>query len=175
MKTNLISMACACLFIHTAVLGQPVATSASLSATSSTHLKSESGQFLWEYNHNGMCCTNKKTNKCWIITPENSKLPSKNVTCMLTLSNGHTYIGTEKGILFWDNYAFLLITTENSRLTSNHIVSMRLDDRGDVLVTAKNGCRLLGKGKYFKTFRLVPPADDPHHEEILVNSGRLVY
>ncbi len=97
----------------------------------------ENDKYIWAESNLGLLRINKKNFKAWRITG-NADMPCENVTCILCLPDGSTYIGTKNGILFWDNYAFLSITTENSWLPENHIVKMK-PYRGGILITTKNG------------------------------------
>ena len=110
--------------------------------------------YIWIGSNMGLIRHNIRTGKEWLLTKENSKLPSNMITCMVCLSDGQTYIGTTNGILIWDNYAFLVINTENSELPENYIQEMFLDQLENIWIRTKD-CRMLqGIGRHIKSFRL---------------------
>lgn len=111
-------------------------------------------KYIWIGTNLGLIRHNIRTGKEWMLTEENSNLPSNVITCIVCLSDGQTYIGTTNGILIWDNYAFLVINTENSELPENYIREMFLDQQENIWILTKD-CRMLkGIGRYIKRFRL---------------------
>ena len=65
-------------------------------------------------------------------------MPSDNVTCICTKPDGEVYVGTDKGIMRYDLYAFININTENSEITSNSIVSLSFDPIKGIVVKTKD-------------------------------------
>ena len=111
-------------------------------------------KYIWIGSNMGLIRYNIQTGKQWLLTEENSKLPSNMITCIVCLSDGQTFIGTTNGILIWDNYAFLVINTENSELPENYIHEMFLDQNENIWIRTKDCSMLKGMGRYVKSFKL---------------------
>jgi ligand-binding sensor domain-containing protein len=98
--------------------------------------QSETLSAWWIGTTNGVIMIKKKSMKTVRYTSENSILPSNKVTAICTRPDGQVYIGTDRGILRYDRFSFMIINTENSRLTSDNIISLRFDaDSGIVVIT----------------------------------------
>jgi ligand-binding sensor domain-containing protein len=83
--------------------------------------------FIWIGTNNGFLRIDKSSNKRGYYCVKNSVLPSDFITSICCRKNGDTWIATPKGILRYDRYAFLTITTENSELPENNITSITED------------------------------------------------
>src|SRR4030095_2013687 len=92
----------------------------------------ENDKFIYIGTNDGLIIITKKNGKKQILTNKKSSLPSNHITSIACTLSGHAYIGTDKGMLFWDNYGFIPITTENSQLPDNHISALAVD-HNDVL------------------------------------------
>ena len=137
MKTSVILGFCCYMLSGSVVNSQNLVTPEMEKMICTETVLCENAKYIWAESNLGLLRINKKNFKAWRITG-NADMPCEDITCMLCLPDGTTYIGTKYGILFWDNYAFLSITTENSWLPENHIVKMT-PYRGGILITTKNG------------------------------------
>ena len=87
----------------------------------------ETDRFYWIGTENGLYQVKKKNNKVCHLTEKNSKLPSNLVTAICAKSNGEVFIGTNKGILCYAGFVFLLVNTENAAMTSDDITALHCD------------------------------------------------
>jgi len=97
--------------------------------------QSETSVAWWIGTNHGVLRIKKKNLKTIRYTSENSMLPSNRVTSICTKPDGQVYIGTDHGILRYDRFAFMIINTENSRLASDNIISLRFDADSGIIVT----------------------------------------
>ena len=95
--------------------------------------------YTWTGTYNGVTRVNKKNRKQVHFTTNNSALPSNCITSICCRSNGEVWIGTAKGILRYDGYAFIVVNTENSALPDEHITSMEEDASGDLWIGTCKG------------------------------------
>jgi len=137
MKTSVILGFCCYMLSGCVVSSQNLVTPEMEKRIHTEKVLCENEKYIWAESNLGLLRISKKNFKAWKITG-NADIPCNEITCILCLSNGTTYIGTKDGILFWDNYAFLSITTENSWLPENHVIKM-IPCRGGILITTKNG------------------------------------
>jgi ligand-binding sensor domain-containing protein len=98
----------------------------------------ENDRFTWVGTKHGLYQINKHNKKYCLLTRINSKLPDNYVTCIACKTDGQTYIGTKKGILFWNNQNFILINNHNSGLLENHIEAMTFDQEGCLWIRTRN-------------------------------------
>jgi Two component regulator propeller len=116
----------------------------------------ESDHYVWVGTNEGLFKINKKNGKRSHFTNQNSRLPHNYVTSIACARDGKTYIGTINGILMWDNYAFLVISTENSSFPSDIITALAID-RDDHLWIGTYGDGLIkSTGEDIKPFRTQP-------------------
>ncbi|HEY6162495.1 MAG TPA: two-component regulator propeller domain-containing protein [Bacteroidia bacterium] len=106
-------------------------------------------QYAWTGTYHGITRVNKKSKKQVRFTTHNSALPSNYITCIYCRSNGEVWIGTPKGILRYDGYAFIPVNTENSALPDEHITSMQEDANGDLWIGTCKGLVKVHGSKYF--------------------------
>ena len=111
-------------------------------------------KFSWQGTNQGLYMINNQNGKRNFLTVKTSKLPDNYVTCIACCDNGQTYIGTRKGILFWDNFAFFLYNTENTDLPENDISSLKLDHKQDLWVKTRNCGLMKAIGHCVKLFRM---------------------
>lgn len=124
-----------------------------------------SARFTWMGTNKGLYRTHNRNGKTWHMTRKNSSLPDNYITSIACFPDGQTYVGTENGILFWDNYAFILITTENSALPENHITTLT-PGPGESLVIGTKKCGFWkGIGHCIKAFRLIKPGVKEYHSK----------
>jgi ligand-binding sensor domain-containing protein len=98
-----------------------------------------SGKYEWRGTAHGLLRIHIKKKKQVVYTTANSIFPSDSITCICCRSNGDVWIGTPKGIVRFDSFAFLLITTDNSELPENSIISITEDALGDLrIITLHN-------------------------------------
>ena len=115
----------------------------------STTRSVSSGNFTWTGTDAGIEKKNLKNEETIMITTDNSPLPSNRITCICKREDGNIWIGTSKGIVRYDGYAYLLINTENSPLPGNSITSMIEDKKGDIWIgTAEHGIVRVHRNQY---------------------------
>jgi len=116
--------------------------------------RGETEKYIWEGTNQGLYRTNKSNGKRKFLTLKNSKLPDNYITSIACLIDGQTYIATLNGILFWDNYSFFLITTENSDLPENKVIDIKVGP-GDALIIKTKSCGIFrGIGHCIKAYKL---------------------
>jgi len=98
----------------------------------------ENDRFIWACSNLGLLQINKKSFNTYNFTAKNSKLPSDIVNCGICMSDGRVYIGTKKGVFYWDNYAFLAMNSENTNLPDNDIINLTLQGSG-ILIHTRSG------------------------------------
>ncbi len=98
----------------------------------------ETDNSFWYGTDKGLYRIKKKNRKVYFFNEKNSAMPSDNVTCICTKPDGEVYVGTDKGIMRYDLYAFININTENSEITSNSIVSLSFDPIKGIVVKTKD-------------------------------------
>jgi|WetSurMetagenome_2_1015567.scaffolds.fasta_scaffold546936_1 ligand-binding sensor domain-containing protein len=109
---------------------------------------------MWIASNLGLICRNKKSGKEYLINAEKSILPSNEITCGISLSTGQTYIGTKEGILYWNNYSFMVINTENSDLPENEIADICVDKNENVFIKTKNCSLVKAIGRRIKVLKI---------------------
>jgi ligand-binding sensor domain-containing protein len=70
------------------------------------------------------------------------------------LPEGQTYTGTKNGILMWDNYTDIWITTENSNIPENNITALALDHDDQLWIGTKDSGIVIGTGDVVKPWRI---------------------
>ena len=114
----------------------------------------ENKQYAWFKDCHGLTRMNKFNGKQWKIKSVSFQHPMVDITCGVCYDNGQTYIGTNQGILFWDNYSLLILSTENTTLPENHITNLSIIPGDDLLIETKNFGRYLGVGRDIKVYKL---------------------
>lgn len=114
--------------------------------------KSETDKYLWVGTNHGLYFVRKKDGRIYKMLKENSNLPSDTITAMAALPNGEVFIGTARGLVRYDNYAFLIINNENSALICNGITSVKSSGSGDVYVGTRTGGVTVFSGLRSRTF-----------------------
>ena len=84
----------------------------------------ETEKFVWVTTNDGLFLINKKQLTYRVFDPENSIIPSYHITALCSTSNGQVLIGTDNGLVRYDNFTFILLNTENTNLPSNNIVKI---------------------------------------------------
>ncbi len=124
--------------------------------SSNHHIQTAIGQtekYTWVGTIQGLYRINNQTGRTYFFTEKNSNLPANMVTSIVCYPDGQTLISTHKGILIWDNYTFILITTENSGLPENDILKMTLDHEGLFIKTKHHGMlKAIGKSLIINKF-----------------------
>lgn len=113
----------------------------------------ETTKFIWVgTQHKGLYLIKKKNHKSYHLTPENSSLLSTHITAIAVGKEDEVYVGTNKGMLHYDNFAFLPLTSENSNLKSNYITCLIMTSTGSLWVGTLNGGLTVFSGLRSKTF-----------------------
>ena len=101
--------------------------------------QAENEKYVWVGTTEGLFLINKKQWHVQLLTPDNSLMPSFHVTALCVTSVGDVLIGTDNGLVRFDNYAFIILNTENSEMPSNNIVKIQ---------DAKNGALVFNDASY---------------------------
>jgi ligand-binding sensor domain-containing protein len=101
--------------------------------------QAETEKYYWIGTEHGLYFVKKKSNRVYHMTSKNSVLLSDTVTCIAAKQDGEVYVGTRCGIVRYDNYAFLLVTRENSPLGCNRITSLVCPNGTDVFAGTVSG------------------------------------
>lgn len=100
---------------------------------------SESEKFTWIGTEKGLLRINKKNKKKTFLTTSNSNLPSNHITRICCRKNGQVWIGTQRGIMVYDNYGYILYTKENSKLPDEYITAITEDKNEDLWLGTQYG------------------------------------
>ena len=119
---------------------------------SSVTAQAETDKYCWIGTKDGLYLIRKKGHKVFHMTSKNSLLPSDHITSIAVNANGEAYIGTNEGILRYDNYTFLLIDKENSALKSNYITSLACLNGTDIYAGTLDKGITVFSGLSSKTF-----------------------
>jgi ligand-binding sensor domain-containing protein len=104
----------------------------------------ETERFYWIGTDNGVYQVKKKNKKVFHMTESNSQLPANMVTAICARSNGEVYIGTNKGILRYDRFTYIVMNNENANLKSNKITALYCDNLDQVWIgTSANSLSLI--------------------------------
>ncbi len=107
-------------------------------------------EFTWIGTNNGICRISKKSGKKNYYSTTNTPLQSNHITSVCCRANGDVWIGTPKGILFYDGYAFNVVDIDNSKLPENFITSMKEDKNNDLWIgTSKSGLVKVHRNRFF--------------------------
>ena len=117
----------------------------------------ESYKYLWNGTNEGLEMVNKGSHKSCFLTKDKSKLPDDYVTGIACMLNGHTYISTKNGILFWDNFTFLTMTTENTPLPENNIIGLSVGPGDSLLIHTKHCGILKAIGRCIRIYKFEKP------------------
>lgn len=115
--------------------------------------EAETEKYYWAGTSQGLYFVRKKNKRVFHLTTQNSILRSDSISCIAVTEAGEVYIGTNNGIVRYDNYTFLLITDENSALQSNRITSLACINGAEILAGTSGGgitAFYNGKSKTFK-------------------------
>ena len=115
-------------------------------------------------------------NDCSLITREDYGQPGTYSSNIVKLKTGQTYRGTSKGIIMWDNYTIINITTENSHIPQNSITALALDEDDQLWIGTKDAGIVIGYGNPIKPFKTIPVRTrDQHITSIFSDSCGLVW
>jgi|GEM_PF-3400164 len=109
------------------ITAQEISSSITLSDSAMITAFGESDYFIWLGTNEGLYKFNKRNGKYYHYIHQGSKLPDDYITSIACTADGQTYIGTIKGLLFWDNSSFHVINEENSSLPDNCVTSLAFD------------------------------------------------
>ena len=99
----------------------------------------------WAGTTNGLYRVKKKNMKVFHYTSENSSLPANQISSICAKPDGQVYVGTCKGILRYDRFAFLVINTENSNLPSDNIRSLYYESQKGIIVETDSNSSIILK------------------------------
>ncbi len=92
-------------------------------------------------------------NDCQLLKREHYTLPENYKSKYVKLTNGQTYTGTIHGIIFWDNYYKITITTENSNIPEDNITALALDQDDQLWIGTNSSGIVIGTGHSVKPFK----------------------
>jgi ligand-binding sensor domain-containing protein len=96
----------------------------------------ENGNFIWVGTAlDGIRKINTLTDDIEIINEANSGLKGNSISCMLKDKTGKMWIGTEKGLNFYDGNDWICYDTTNSELKNNRIYQIALDSTGKLWIS----------------------------------------
>jgi ligand-binding sensor domain-containing protein len=109
----------------------------------------ETETFFWVGTNKGLYKIKKEGKDYVYYSTSNSDLQSNHITAICCRKDGDVWIGTTKGILYYDNYAFNTMDTDNSKLPENYITSMEEDSKGDLWIgTYSSGLVKVHRNKF---------------------------
>ncbi len=120
------------------------------SATTIT-CQAETEKYYWIGTNCGLYMVRKRDKRTYHMTTGNSNFVSDSIGYMVAKDNGEVYIGTQKGLMRYDNYTFLPVTSENSALRSNCITALQCVD-GTVYAGTRDGGITVFYGRQSKTY-----------------------
>ncbi|MBI3511690.1 MAG: hypothetical protein HY064_13595 [Bacteroidetes bacterium] len=110
---------------------------------------SEDQNYQWIGTDKGLWKINKKTKKAIHYDTENIPLESNFITSVCCCANGNVWIGTPKGAIRFDGFAFLTVNDENSDLPDNYITSIVQEKNGTLWIgTRYGGLVKIDRNKY---------------------------
>ncbi len=124
---------------------------------------SECDQYFYIGTNQGVIKYNKTTKDITDIKMKNSKLPSNRITSIACSKNGNAYIGTPAGILMWDNYADLVITSENADIPEDHVTALFIDADDNLWIGTMNSGVVKAIGKDIKPYKSIPLMTSDNH------------
>lgn len=95
-------------------------------------------------------------NDCSLVTRADYRQPNDYSSNFIQLPDGQSYTGTPIGIRMWDNYTYIRITTENSKIPENNITALALDDDNHLWIGTKKSGIVIGSGDAVKPFKIKP-------------------
>ena len=116
----------------------------------------QSDKYLYIGTNRGLYQKHKPSGRTLLLNEKNSRLPGNYITSIACTRDGQAYIGTPNGILMWDNFSFLQLTTENSELPENHITALVVDQNDDLWIGTHDSGIVKGTGNPIKTFQTMP-------------------
>ena len=108
---------------------------------------------LWVASQNGMLMRGRDGQ--WTVASDATNWPGGRAMCVAGVSSGAVWIGTDRGLLRWQDGLFETFGTERG-LDSGFVRSLLVSSRGDVWVGLSRVLQRL-RGTKFKTFELPGP------------------
>jgi hypothetical protein len=96
----------------------------------------------------------KFLNDCSLMARSDYRLPDNYASNFVGMEDGQTYTGTKNGIIMWDNYSVIRITTENSKIPENNITTLALDNEDQLWIGTAGSGIVLGTGTDVKPFKI---------------------
>ncbi len=120
-------------------------------------------------NHNNF-------NDCSKVKRTDYRQPSDYSSYFIQLPDGQSYTATPIGIRMWDNYTYIRITTENSKIPENNITALALDDDDHLWIGTKKSGIVIGSGDPVKPFKIKPiQTRDQHIRSISADEHGFVW
>lgn len=96
------------------------------------------------------------SNECQSIVRADCPVPPGYRCNFVKMHGGQTYTGSDSGILMWDNYSLIRITTDNAHLPENNITALVLDHEDQLWIGTCSSGIVIGKGVDIMPFRILP-------------------
>lgn len=93
-------------------------------------------------------------NDCNDVRKTDCHMPANYTSNIVQIGGGTSYTGTTKGIILWDNYTNISITTDNAHIPENNITALALDDDGQLWIGTYSSGVVIGTGHDIKPFRI---------------------
>ncbi len=106
-------------------------------------------------NH-GLFQKNKQNGQIKFLTNENSNLPNNHVTSIACTRAGCAFIGTQKGILIWDNQSFHLMNIQSINFSCLNITALAVDRNEDVWIGSPSAGLVKSTGGIKKLLNIHP-------------------
>ena len=103
-------------------------------------------------------------------------LPKIFTSNFVITADGQSYEGTKKGIVMWDNSAYINISTENSHLPEDHITTLALDLEENLWIGTYSSGVVKGIGDPVKPFKIRPiQTREPYIQSIYADEYGFVW
>jgi ligand-binding sensor domain-containing protein len=140
--------------ITISIIGQSSLLSNTESSPETTLVSDEKRNPLQKNTYEAYYNQHKFPNDCGTKTKSDYKMPANYVSNFVQMYDGQSYTGSKNGIIMWDNYAIIRITTDNSKIPENNITALALVDGDQLWIGTYNSGIVIGTGKDVKPFKI---------------------
>jgi ligand-binding sensor domain-containing protein len=125
---------------------------------------SESSTYIWAATqNNGLLRIHKENRGMQYFTPLNSNIGSRNIQCVLALSDDEIWVGSgDEGLYHLNQGQWSSYSSFNSALGSNQIKDLCYDQNGKLWIATSNGLNSYGQGQWMQldtTNSSIPDSD----------------
>ena len=97
------------------------------------------GDILWVGTAGGLVKINRLSGNKYFFNRANSELPSNRINCVDIDSSGNIWIGTDKGLVKFDDIKWTVYNTSNSGLPDNEILCLAIGNSGSIWIGTGRG------------------------------------